>query len=61
VVHDPRARPVLAGINQDHPLEIQEFSMPFEGWFQHQRGSVDGGLLVIRIENQGVPLDGAVG
>lgn len=35
--------------------------MPFEGWFQHQRGSVDGGLLVIRIENQGVPLDGAVG
>ena len=53
---------VLAGSNDDYALRIEELGEPFDGWGGGRRDFIREGLLVIRIENQGVcywavPLD----
>jgi hypothetical protein len=52
---------VLAGANDDYALGIEELGEPFDGWGGGRRDFVREGLLVIRIENQGVSLGRAAG
>jgi hypothetical protein len=50
----PGAINVLVGATDDYAMRIEELGEPFDGWGKGPRDLVREGLVVIRIENQGV-------